>query len=363
MLEMFQSPARLTLPTIVMLLLPLAVATTNAAEIHLKSQARSSGATVRLGDVADIYDDDAANAAKLRTISLFPAPTPGERLQISLRKMQEVLQLQGVNLIENRMTGASTIALSSAAANVAQTATETPWLRTPLSAAARTRAKKKAEQSILWFLKTYVDAKAAWQVSVATSQSVLQGIDQNRHILVASSNQDATADRGQWVGRHPFTLASPQAGSGVVLQVEAEISLPELVVVVSRSVRRGEILQAGDLQLAVPPRTRLVEPAYHLEEVVGKESKRSLSPGQAVSQAALQSPRLVQRNEIVTVYVRAAGVRIRTLARALEEGGKGDVVMVQSLDAARRKHLARISDYQVVEILAAGPAIVRPASK
>ncbi len=355
-----QYSTRHALPAITLL---LAFATISAAaEIRLKPRAQTSGATVRLGDVADVYGDDQANVAKLRNVNLFPTPAPGERRKISLRQMQEVLQLQGVNLIKNRMSGASTIELIPAAAATVQTAAmrQPP---APLNTAARTRAQKKAEQSIRWFLTTYVDAEADWKVRVETSLDVLRSIDRNRHILVASSNQQVTADRQQWIGRRRFTLASPQEGTGIVLQVEAEVSLPELVVVASRSVRRGEILQESDLQLAAPPRTRLVEPAYHLEEVVGKELKRSLSPGQAVSGAALQSPRLVRRNEIVTVYVRAAGVQVRTMARALEEGGKGEVVRVQSLDASRIKHLARVTDFQVVEILAAGPAVVRPAQR
>ena len=54
---------------------------------------------------------------------------------------------------------------------------------------------------------------------------------------------------------------------------------------------------------------------------------------------ALRQPLAVHRGEVITVLARAGGIRIRTNARAHDEGSVGELVAVESL--LNRKHLLR----------------------
>jgi flagella basal body P-ring formation protein FlgA len=95
---------------------------------------------------------------------------------------------------------------------------------------------------------------------------------------------------------------------------------------------------------------------YSLDEVVGQEMLRAVSTGQPIDARDAQPPRLVKRNDVVTVYSLASGVRVRMLGKALEDGSLGDVITVA--DVTSRQPLrarARVTAFQTVEIYALGP--------
>jgi hypothetical protein len=59
---------------------------------------------------------------------------------------------------------------------------------------------------------------------------------------------------------------------------------------------------------------------------------------------------------VVTVFARAAGVEVRTTARAKDEGSAGQVIAVEVI-GERQSFLARVSGPQEVEVLAASAGV------
>lgn len=129
-----------------------------------------------------------------------------------------------------------------------------------------------------------------------------------------------------------------------------------------RTLPRGALLQASDVELVEGTPTdragKVVQAFGSLDEVVGKETTRAIAPGQVLDAGSLRPPLLVQKGEVVTVYARAAGIQVRTTARARDSGSLGDLVTVESL-LDRTKYFARVSAVQEVEVYAgavsAGP--------
>lgn len=91
-------------------------------------------------------------------------------------------------------------------------------------------------------------------------------------------------------------------------------------------------------------------------------------PKQATAEAPRQAapeqpaePPLVRRGEMVTVFARSAGVRVRTTARAYDDGALGEQIIVES-PANRKKYVARVTGPQEAEVelassnIAAAPA-------
>lgn len=114
-----------------------------------------------------------------------------------------------------------------------------------------------------------------------------------------------------------------------------EASDASTVVVLTRSVRKGEVLADGDVALA-PPRgaTRgraLVEPT----EAVGKRLVRSLSAGLPVSAADLEVPPAVEKGDLVRLVARVGGVTATAPGKALEEGRPGEGLRVENLASGR----------------------------
>jgi flagella basal body P-ring formation protein FlgA len=64
----------------------------------------------------------------------------------------------------------------------------------------------------------------------------------------------------------------------------------------------------------------------------------------------------VHRGEVVTVYARTAGIQIRTVARAREDGARGELVAVDSLLDHSGFH-ARVSGIREVEVYARSPRV------
>ena len=98
---------------------------------------------------------------------------------------------------------------------------------------------------------------------------------------------------------------------------------------------------------------RVDESFHSFEDVIGKETQRAISPGQVLDQNYVRSPILVRRGDVVTVYARAAGIRVRTTGRAISDGSQGDLIAIETLETgSREKFDARVTGAQVVEVWA-----------
>ncbi|MFO0791461.1 MAG: flagella basal body P-ring formation protein FlgA [Pirellulales bacterium] len=50
----------------------------------------------------------------------------------------------------------------------------------------------------------------------------------------------------------------------------------------------------------------------------------------------VRSPILVKRGELISVAAQGGGIRVRTTAKSLQEGSKGDLIPVESLQTKQR---------------------------
>lgn len=129
------------------------------------------------------------------------------------------------------------------------------------------------------------------------------------------------------------------------------------IVVAKRNIASGEILRAVDVELqAVEPLPASVAPLTNPDSVVGKEALRSIAAGQPLDARALRKPILVRRGELVVVVARAAGVRVRTTAKALSEGAHGDVVQLEA-DGSRQTYSAVVTGLREAEVYASGSSV------
>ena len=96
--------------------------------------------------------------------------------------------------------------------------------------------------------------------------------------------------------------------------------------------------------------------ATHFDDIVGRETLRSVATGQPIETAWVRKPIMVRRSEVVTVFARASNVTVRMQARATEEGGLNDIVNVERLDN-RQRFTARVVGVQEVEVLVGGTRV------
>src|SRR5690606_8318589 len=120
------------------------------------------------------------------------------------------------------------------------------------------------------------------------------------------------------------------------------------------AVPAGYVLQASDL---APKQTDEAPGAVtRLEEAVGRETRRTIRVGEVLKADDIQIVPLVRVNDIVTVYSRKPGIRVKRQLKARSEGALGDPVTLVTLDG-RQTVLGRITGYHEAEVDgAAAPA-------
>ena len=276
------------------------------AELQLRRQCRAPGPLVTLGDVADIYATDAEESAALAAIELFPAPAPGRQRVVRFREIQDLLLLRGINLAEHRFSGA---AQTSVLGPLEPGRPEEPGLLPP--------AETRRSEPLL---------------SNAPARLSRDG---------AASARPESQPRQHGPRTPRVAGALPEA---------AFVAAPACVVVAARSLPRGAVLQAEDCQVqGASPGQDGSECFQSLSEVVGRETTRAIAGGRAIDRQSVRQPLAVRRSEIITVYARGPGVRVRTLARAREDGSLGELIAVETL-WDRKVYTARVCGIQEVEV-------------
>jgi flagella basal body P-ring formation protein FlgA len=127
------------------------------------------------------------------------------------------------------------------------------------------------------------------------------------------------------------------------------------VVRLRRAVQRGEIVNVGDVVVERAPRLRLPQDvASETADVVGRAARRGLSEGATLRASDLERPRVIARNDTVTIVFDTGRVVVTARGQANDGGAVGDVIEVRNL-ASRR----------IVQAVVTGPGkvTVQPGSR
>ncbi len=313
-----------------------------AAEFKLRGECRVQGAVVRLADVAEIVAADGAKASQLGAIELFPSPPANTKRYVRVRELQDILVAHGENLLECQFSGAALTAVL-AAPEASATRTTLAVAKTPAEQAAK-NAQQRAADLIVRYLRSVTSNSQPWQVNLSLS-------DVQARLVANSLEVKVTGGQSPWIGPQEFRLQVDSAAGPASIAVQATVSLPEAVVVAIRPLSRGATLRTDDLELQNLPGHVPSEAFHAVGDVVGKELTRPALAGQPLDASWVRSPALVKKGELVTVYARAAGITVKTIARSRDDGGQGELVSIES-PADKSLFYARVSGNQEVEVFA-----------
>ena len=306
----------------------------------MRAQSHTAGPVVTLGDVADIEFADPQQTAALAAIELFPAPAPGEQRVVPVREIQDLLLLRGVNLTEHRFLGASEVAIQTVVARPAAAVSG------PISVSESQRIKRRVSEALVKYLSEHAASAQTWAVEFTLSDTQARSLaDPVRPIEVSGGIEP-------WTGSQRFALTVAGPKGPLRATIEADVRIVAPVVVAVRSLSRGDVIRPGDVDLRqVVENEKTGGALLSVEEAVGHELVRPVSAGRVVSAESLRQPLAVRRGDVVTVYAQSDGIRIRTNARARDEGSVGELVAVESL-LNRSVYYARVSGVREVEVFA-----------
>jgi len=315
-------------------------AAVRAAELQLRRECRCSGPVVTLGDVAEVLAADSAQAEVLAAVELFPTPPSGRKRFLQVRQLQDLLLARGVDLLEHRISGASQVAVLRAEEEPETVEGEA------LPASVVEKVERRVSQAMVRYLQTHVSAAEPWSVDVKLSAPQTQSI--------ASSESELSVDGGTppWLGIQRFEVAVLSPDGPVRFDVDAEVTLASQRVVAARSLARDAIIRATDVRLEPGGAIEAGPDCFHsIDDVVGKQTKHAIPKDKVLDGGSIRQPLLVRRGEVITVYARSAGIRVRSTAKAREDGSLGDLIQVESL-VDRAAYFARVSGIQEVEVYA-----------
>jgi flagella basal body P-ring formation protein FlgA len=328
----------------------------DAAEIHFHREAAVGRGIVRLGDVAEVLTSDANEARLLEGIALVPAPSGDEPKQLKRQDVQQLLLLSGVTLREHRFSGAEITQIRAGATAVVaqQTIVQKPavqeasaieQLPTPVAPQAEVPATPagRVAQAIVAHLNVVSEIPAEWQAEVAMSPRVVQTLADLPIIRVEGGISP-------WLGRQQFMMLVGNETAPTRLPVEAEVSATARAVTVVRTIERGQLLAAEDVQLQTITLQRGVAILVDPNQIVGRETTRTLNAGQVVTNDMFRNVRLVQRGETIDVFSIGAGLKVSEPGKALTDGSYGDTIQVEFVD--RRKMSVRVTGVRHAEVYA-----------
>lgn len=141
-------------------------------------------------------------------------------------------------------------------------------------------------------------------------------------------------------------LAEPLTGGQIQIRgrVFAVIDAP----VPRESILPGSPLSADQFEIRSFPLTAIGRFAVtSLDDLEGAEARRTLPAGRLVQSQSLQVPRAVRRGEKLTLIYHKGQLELNVPARALEDGGAGDMIRVQNLSSNKTLNAIALGDGRV----------------
>ena len=208
------------------------------------------------------------------------------------------------------------------------------------------QAQRNVEQAIAAYLQIQSNSNTQWKVQAEAPKEHAQALYQRRTI------QGVAGGASPWVGKQTFRLLLVTSKGEEEIEVQADVSIPPMVVVAVGPLRPGQRVVEKDLQYMPLPansKTSLEDSYTDLRDVVGKELRRSMATHQVISRQDLGAPRVINANELIEVEVVSGSIVIQTGGRSLEPGGIGDAIQIEVLPQ-KKKLIAQVVGERKVQV-------------
>ena len=138
-------------------------------------------------------------------------------------------------------------------------------------------------------------------------------------------------------GSHPWSLHVP-----------VTISLYKNVVVSSRTLRKGDVITAGDVKLSKHNIADLSY-GYFVEKKsgVGMKVKRRAVAGTVLTPSMLKKPLVISRGQRVAIMAQSGRMEVRMMGKALNNGAIGDRIKVINIKSKQKLEAVVTSSSEV----------------
>lgn len=149
-------------------------------------------------------------------------------------------------------------------------------------------------------------------------------------------------DNPDVIGSHRLTLMTrveDRIASNRSIRVKIE-AMAEILVAAS-NLRRGKILSEEDVVFQQEDISRLKQPLFFTDEIVGKRLKRSVRLGKPLLRRQVEFPPMINRGDRVVIRVQRGGLVLTAAGEASQDGMEGETIRVMNI-GSRKEVLCRV---------------------
>lgn len=320
--------------------------------IQLIENPQVSGNVIRLGDLIQIRDAQGTAIEKLLKMPMGPAPQGSDVQTWTQDEVFRHLELRGIHSASVRWTGARVTRISASTPKLARANEMMPAF---IENRMVLQAKNILTQAISDYVQYQSGESIDWQIDGLKFPIQATKALQSRRSIVGIGG-----GKPPWDGVQKFTVEVTEKGTTSQISVEANLELPPMVVVAKRPIRREEVISPEALTYRSISQRESKSQKFFLDinEVVGKQAKRSISTGLPILDENVGEPILIRRHTLVQLESVAGAIVVKTQAKAIGSGAAGELIEVQTLDT-RQKLYATIVDSMTVRIAARPSRTVR----
>jgi len=271
----------------------------NAVTVVVEDEAYVKGPRVLLGEVAKL---EGAGSELLADIELVNAARPGSSTRVQ------------AGLIEARIRNA-------------EFAPKNLELSGARMVRATTLSQEIRSELIADDLEKFVLANLPW--------------DSNNAVIdIQPPTYDVTVPEGDfeivWEKNPSYEFLGATAFQGEVfvdgepersVTARVDIEVYTDVVVAATDIPRGRRIQPNDLTLQKQPMSNIVRGAYmEIAPLIGQVARSTIFPGTVITERKVEAPRIVRRNQTVTLVKRSGSLMVTMIAKARDDGRAGEMI-------------------------------------
>lgn len=138
------------------------------------------------------------------------------------------------------------------------------------------------------------------------------------------------------IGSRRITLLT-RVDNQIIRNQSIRIELEALaeIAVSAGGLRRGKIIAVGDIELRYQDISRLKEPFFAVEDILGKRMKRSIRLGEPLQRQQVEFPPVIKRGERVVIQARRQGLMLSAAGEAKQDGRTGDAIRVMNSNSRK----------------------------
>ena len=152
------------------------------------------------------------------------------------------------------------------------------------------------------------------------------------------------------IGSRRVTLMTRVDGQTVSNQsIRIDLEALAEVAVAAAPLRRGQMIGKADVELRYLDISRLDEPAFSAEELVGQRLKRSVRLGDPLEKQQVEYPPVIKRGERVTIQASGHGLMLTAAGEAKQDGRPGEAIRVMNSNS-RKEILCQVVAPGLVQV-------------